>query len=128
MRLLLDTHALIWWAADIGQLSARARDAIENGENEVFASAISAMEIATKVRIGKLEEGRPLATDFMDQIRACGLQPLALTAGHGQLAGSLTIAHKDPFDRMLIAQAMIENMTFVSNERIFDAFGVIRLW
>jgi PIN domain nuclease of toxin-antitoxin system len=127
-RLLLDTHALIWWSFKLERLTPTVRDAIENPENQVFVSAVSAMEIATKVRIGKLEEARPLATHFARQVEARGLTLLDLTASHGELAGGLAIPHQDPFDRLLIAQAQIEQLRLVSNEVRFDTYGVLRLW
>jgi PIN domain nuclease of toxin-antitoxin system len=126
--LLLDTHALIWAAKAPERLGRGARRAIENGENKVFVSAVSAMEIATKYRLGKLPEGEELAKDFVRQVEGHGLVELPLLAAHGQLGGNLPIRHADPFDRMLIAQALIEQMTLVSNENLFDSFGVIRLW
>ena len=127
---LLDTHALIWWAIDstVDRLSPSARRAIEDPDNDVHVSAVTAMEIATKVRIGKLEDGRPLATQFVAQTSARGLLQLPMTAEHGELAGNLLIPHGDPFDRMLIAQAQLERMTLISNEKLFDSFGVVRLW
>ena len=127
-RLLLDTHALIWWTFQLERLSARARDAIENPDNSVFVSAVSAMEIATKVRLGKLDEARPLATGFVRQMAARGLTLLDLTADHGERAGGLAIPHQDPFDRLLIAQAQVEGLRLVSNEVRFDTYGVLRLW
>ena len=105
MRLLLDTHALIWWLAGDPSLSASARAAIAELDNEVFVSAASAWEIATKYRIGKLPQ-----------------------AQHGQTAGSLPGPHRDPFDRMLIAQAMLADLVLVSSEAVFDRYGVRRLW
>jgi PIN domain nuclease of toxin-antitoxin system len=126
--LLLDTHALIWWVFQLERLTPVARDAIEDPDNQVFVSAVSAMEIATKVRLGKLEEARPLATGFVQQIEARGLSLLDLTAGHGERAGGLAIPHQDPFDRLLIAQAQIEQLRLVSNEMRFDTYGVLRLW
>ncbi len=86
------------------------------------------MEIATKNRLGKLPEADMLAADFEAEIEAEGFQGLPITLAHGRLAGSLSIPHKDPFDRLLIAQALTEGMTLVSNEQAFDAFGVTRLW
>jgi PIN domain nuclease of toxin-antitoxin system len=127
-RLLLDTHALIWWSFQLERLTARVREAIEDPDNQIFVSAVSAMEIATKVRIGKLEEARPLATGFVRQIEARGFTTLDLTAEHGELAGGLAIPHQDPFDRLLIAQAQIEQLRLVSNELRFDTYGVLRLW
>ena len=86
------------------------------------------MEIATKFRLGKLPDAQPLALDFEGETEAVGFQPLSLTIHHAQTAGGFPFPHKDPFDRLLIAQAMLEGMTLVSNEVVFDAFGVARLW
>ena len=86
------------------------------------------MEIATKFRLGKLPEAFALARAFADETRAAGFRHLPITVEHAQFAGNLEIAHKDPFDRLLIAQAILEGMVLVSNEAVFDAFGVQRLW
>ena len=128
MKLLLDTHALIWFLAGKDQLSATARDAILDGGNTVLVSAVSAMEVTTKFRLGKLPEAAALAEDFEHQIAIRGFHGLPLDVAHGVLAGSLAIPLKDPFDRLLIAQAQIEKALLVSNEQIFDGFGVRRLW
>ena len=128
MKLLLDTHALIWFLAGKDQLSAVARDAIRDSGNFVLVSAVSAMEITTKFRLGKLPEAAMLAEDFENQIAIRGFHALPLEIVHAVLAGSLAIPHKDPFDRMLIAQAQLEKALLVSNEAIFDGFGVRRLW
>ena len=128
MRLLLDTHALIWWLAGDAQLSTTARSAIEDEGNEVFVSAASAWEVATKHRLGKLPGAGPLAVDFAREVRAQGFAPLPITLEHGQVAGSLAGHHRDPFDRMLVAQAREEKMGLVSIETLFDGFGVTRLW
>jgi PIN domain nuclease of toxin-antitoxin system len=128
LKLLLDTHALLWWVEDHPSLSLQARERLMGGEDDVFVSAVSAMEITTKFRLGKLPEGRRMAEAFEAEVAAEGFQPLPVSLGHAQRAGSLPIAHKDPFDRLLIAQAIIEGMTLVSNERGFDAYGVKRLW
>ena len=118
MRLLLDTHALLWWVAGDRRLPLTARRAID-AASETFASAVSAMEIATKHRLGKLPDGRLLAGDFEAQLLAHGFATLPLTAAHGQLAGNLNIANKDPFDRMLIAQSILDQLPLVSNEEEF---------
>ena len=128
MNLLLDTHALIWFLAGKDRLSRVARDAIADDGNFVFASAVSAMEVTTKFRIGKLPEAELLASDFENQVELRGFRKLPITVAHAQLAGSLPIPHKDPFDRLLIAQAQLERATLVSNEALFDMFGVRRLW
>lgn len=128
MRLLLDTHALIWWLAGDIQVPASARDAIEDHRGSAFLSAASAREIATKVRIGKLPGAAAIATDIPGVILKEGLRPFAVTVEHGQRAGALPRPRRDPFDRMLIAQAMLDNLHLVSIEHAFDAYGVLRLW
>jgi PIN domain nuclease of toxin-antitoxin system len=128
VRLLLDTHTLIWLAEDSPRLGRGAAEAIASEINKVMVSSVSAMEITLKFRLGKLPNAEPLARAFETEISAAGFIPLPVTLTHAALAGSLDIAHKDPFDRLLIAQAMIEDMTLVSNEAIFDGFGVKRLW
>jgi PIN domain nuclease of toxin-antitoxin system len=126
--LLLDTHTLIWAAMAPDKLSRAARAALENGSNIVFVSPVSAMEIASKFRIGKLDVARALALDFVAETETRGFVPLPLTAAHGQRGGNLAIPHQDPFDRLLIAQAQIEQLRLVSNEVRFDTYGVLRLW
>lgn len=128
MRLLLDTHTLIWWLAGDDALSDRARDAIADENNPVAVSAASAMEIATKFRIGKLSQAAILAQNFESIIAEQGFSELAISVHHARLAGEMNIDHKDPFDRLLIAQAQAEDMVLVSNEALFDAFAVKRLW
>lgn len=128
MRILLDTHALLWADLDPDKLPRKVQALLEAFANEVFVSAASAWEITTKVRIGKLPGARLFAAEVPDRIQRLGFQPLAITVEHAQRAGSLPGSHRDPFDRMLIAQAQAENLTLVSNERIFDSYGVRRIW
>ena len=94
----------------------------------MFVSAVSALEVTTKYRLGKLPDAQKLAINFAIDIELDGFTPLTVTVEHCQLAGSLMIPHKDPFDRVLIAQSMLEGMLLVSNEQVFDSFGVSRLW
>lgn len=128
MKLLLDTHALIWWLAGDDMLSRIAREAIADEANSVAVSAASAMEIATKFRIGKLDQAALLAQDFDAIVASQGFAELSITVRHARLAGEMNIPHKDPFDRLLIAQAQVEDMVLVSNEALFDGFAVQRLW
>lgn len=128
MRLLLDTHALIWWLAGDDRLGAAARSAMENPDNPVFVSAVSAMEVATKFRLGKLADAAELALNFAQIVMQNGFLELPLSIGHAARAGSLRADHRDPFDRILIAQAELEQMALISNESLFDAFGIIRIW
>jgi len=127
LRALLDTHALIWWILDKPELPRRVRHRIGQCD-QVFVSAVSAMEVCTKHRIGKLPEAALLAKEFGPRVAIAGLIELPLSARHAQLAGNLNIAAKDPFDRMLIAQSLLEGLPLVSNEASFDHFGVSRLW
>jgi PIN domain nuclease of toxin-antitoxin system len=128
LKLLLDTHALIWWLAGDEALSRRAREAIADEANSVAVSAASAMEVATKFRIGKLPDAALLAQEFEAIISDQGFTELAITVHHARLAGDMNISHKDPFDRLLIAQAQAEDMVLVSNEALFDSFAVQRVW
>lgn len=128
LRLLLDTHALIWWLAGDGALSSRAQEAISDEANSIAVSAASAMEVATKYRIGKLPNAALLARDFEAIVADQGFDELPITVHHARVAGEMKIEHKDPFDRLLIAQAQSEDMVLVSNETLFDDFAVNRLW
>lgn len=128
MRLLLDTHAFIWWLGNHPCLSVVARAAVVDRSNHVHVSAATAWEITTKYRLGKLPGAVLVAADVAPQIVAEGFAELPVTVTHGQHAGALQVAHKDPFDRTLVAQALIEDMALVSNEALFDTYGVRRVW
>lgn len=128
MQLLLDTHAFLWWLAGDDALSVAARTAIADDGNGVFISAASAWEITTKHRIGKLRGVGAIIADLDRAIADQGFSGLPISVRHGQVAGALPGPHCDPFDRMLIAQAMLENLVLVSNEQPFDAYGVRRFW
>lgn len=109
-------------------LSKSARNLIEQESNISLVSAVSAWEIATKVRLGRLPAAADLVQDFVDDLRRERMEILAVSAEHGIRAGLLPGPHKDPFDRMLIAQALSENLPIVSNDRALDGYGVRRLW
>ena len=129
MRILLDTHALLWWLAGDPHLSEVAKATIGYETNQVFVSAASAWEVATKHRLGKLPEAGPLAVDFGREMKSQGFGELPISWGHAQVAGALPGHHRDPFDRMLIAQAREEKLALVSNEEVFDSYdGVTRIW
>ena len=128
LRVLLDTHAFLWWIADSRRLSITAYDAIFESENTVFVSAATAWEVAIKYRLCKLPEAEAMTHDIIDAIAYQGFSELPITVEHGDLAGSLFVHHRDPFDRMLIAQAMTDNLVLVCNEALFDRYGVRRLW
>ena len=128
MRFLLDTHALLWWLTGDRSLSDPARKLLSRSGNTVVVSAASAWEIATKARLGKL----PIPLDLVDGLARSleqeGFESLPVSLDHGVRAGLLPGPHKDPFDRMLIAQAQAENVPIVSKDAVFDAYGVRRLW
>lgn len=128
MRALLDTHALLWWLSDDPALSKPARKFIAETKNTVIVSAASAWEIATKVRLGKLSTATELAADFVSFVGREGFELLPISPDHAIRAGLLPGPHKDPFDRMLIAQAQAEGVPVVTNEIVFDAYGVRRIW
>lgn len=128
MRLLLDTHTLLWWLDGDRRMSRRARALAGRDANEVFVSAASAWEITTKWRLGKLPGAADVAADVAGAVASQAFLPLAISLAHAQLAGQLTTTHRDPFDRMLAAQALVEGLPIVSNDEAFDLFGVIRLW
>ena len=128
MRVLLDTHAFLWWVADSTKLSASAHRAIGDEDNDVFVSAASAWEIATKYRLGKLPGAEALAVDIVGTISDQGFEKLPIGVEDAARAGALPGIHRDPFDRVLIAQAMRRNLVLISNESRFDQYGVRRLW
>jgi PIN domain nuclease of toxin-antitoxin system len=128
LRCLLDTHTLIWWMTSDSHLSKAANEMIGDTATTPVVSAVSAWEIATKVRLGRLPAAASLVHDFAADLTRLGIEILAVTAGHGIRAGLLPGPHRDPFDRMLIAQALSENIPIVSNDRALDAYGVFRLW
>ncbi len=127
MNLLLDTHTLLWFLAGDERVRPEVRALIADLAAEVYVSAASAWEVASKARLGKLNAGL-LAQDFAAEVARQGFVPLPVTLAHGHRAGSLPGPHKDPFDRMLIAQAQAEDLHLVSNERVFDRYGVVRVW
>ena len=128
MRLLLDTHTLIWWMTDDDRLPASTRFVIEQEENTSVASAASAWEMAIKVRIGRLPAAAGLVQSFVAELLRARIEILAMTADHAITAGSLPGPHRDPFDRMLIAQSQMEGLVIVSNDAAFDDYDVRRIW
>ena len=128
MRALLDTHAFLWWIADSARLSGTAHDAIADETNEIAVSAASAWEIATKYRLGKLPGGAVVAVDVVGQIAGQGFADMPISVADAERAGRLPGPHRDPFDRMLIAQALTSDLTVVSIDEVFDVYGVNRLW
>lgn len=119
-HLLLDTHVVLWWLDGATRLGADTRTAIEKPDNYVAVSSITAFEIATKKKLGKLRVPDDLAT----QLEANAFDELPVTVGHGLAAGDLPPHHRDPFDRLLIAQARLENLTLVTADRSLADYDV----
>ena len=121
MRLLLDTHVLLWWLADDRKLSKNARAIIANPDNEVLVSSASLWEISIKTALGQLEVEMD---DLEDAISRNGFRSLPIGFRHALTAGRLPLAHRDPFDRMLVAQAAVEELRLVSHDRVFERHGL----
>ena len=128
MRALLDTHALLWWLDGDRRLSQRARRLIGSDETTVLVSAASAWEICTKFRLGKLPGDAAVATDVAGCLGGQGFTQLPITIDHAQRAGSLPGPHRDPFDRMLIAQSQAEDLPLVTIDPVFGQYGVKVIW
>ncbi len=128
MRLLLDTHTFLWWLDGDRRLSPKARKHIADQRHVILISAASAWEITTKARLGKLPGALDVAADVAGAAAGQGFAALDITILHAQRAGRLPGDHRDPFDRMLIAQAQLEDVPIVSNEAVFDAYRVNRIW
>ncbi len=128
MRLLLDTHAFLWWVTDAPQLSRAARAAIADPVHEVLVSAASAWEIATKQRLGKLSGVPEASLRFNELVLAGGFVHLAVDHRHAVRAGVFQVDHRDPFDRMLAAQCELERCTLVTLDPAFALFGTQTLW
>lgn len=128
MRLLLDTHTLLWWFTDDPMLSPVARAAITADDNALFASAASAWEVATKQRLGKLGGVRAAAERWPERLAANGITSVPITTAHALRAGGFAAAHRDPFDRMLAAQAELEGLTLVTVDPAFAGFPCRVMW
>ena len=126
MPVLLDTHTLLWWAYGDPRLSSRAQHAILN--DQVYVSAASAFEIAIKFALGKLPHAASVAADVRAYAESQQFRCLAIEFAHAERAGALPGPARDPFDRLLVAQSIIEDLDLVSNEKPFDAYPIRRLW
>jgi len=128
LRLLIDTHALLWFLAGEERMPRAARALIADAGNQNIVSAASGWEIATKFRLGKLPSAASIAADIEGNLLRLGFEVLAIAMRHAQHAGALPGAHRDPFDRLLAAQAQLEGLAIVSGDAVFERFGVRRLW
>ena len=120
-RFLLDTHTLLWWLNDSPQLGPRCREMIRNDRNQVFVSAATTWEISIKMAIGKLRAPEDMDSVVEDE----GFSKLPISLYHGQLAGSLPAHHRDPFDRMLIAQAQAEGLILITADENISLYNLL---
>lgn len=128
MRLLLDTHTFLWWLADDPALSEPARSAIANSRNECFLSMASCWELAMKCSLGKLRLSQPVERFIPDQLSENGFQLLPIEFRHVAKVETLPFHHRDPFDRLLVGQALVEKMTIVSVDAVLAEYGVRCIW
>jgi PIN domain nuclease of toxin-antitoxin system len=128
VNLLLDTHALLWSVSAPGRLSALARDVLSDRANRVVVSSASAWEIAIKHRLGRFPEAAILLDRFHDHLRTARIENLPISLDHALAAGALSGPHKDPFDRMLIAQARLEDLAIVTADPVFRAYEARIVW
>jgi PIN domain nuclease of toxin-antitoxin system len=127
--LLLDTHAFVWAISNPGRLGDAARAGVEDPVNRLFVSAATAWELATKTRLGRFPAAEPIVAQYRELVAALGAQELAVTSAHALRAGGLRWDHRDPFDRMLAAQASLEHATLVTRDGAFAALpGIDVVW
>jgi len=128
MKLLLDTHTLIWISLDPGRINPQTLSTMKDPMNEIYFSAVSTWEMAIKIRIGKMEVPGGLALFVAKALEEIAASPLSVTLAHTLLLESLPLHHSDPFDRLLVSQCLFENMPIISIDAKLDAYGVTRIW
>jgi PIN domain nuclease of toxin-antitoxin system len=128
MNILLDTHAFLWFIAGSDELSVTARELIEDENNRIFLSAASLWEMAIKVSLEKLTLNEPFETLIPEQLSQNGIEILNINTAHAAKIIQLPFHHRDPFDRLLIAQALVEDMSLISIDETFDAYEIKRIW
>ena len=128
MRILIDTHVVIWTFLVRKRISAKVRDLMQSTDSQIFVSAASAWEIAIKLRLGKLEFDEELLREFDNRISQIGWKSVPITSAHGVAAAALPRGHSDPFDRLLAAQTQIERLTLVSIDKQYLRLGVEPIW
>ncbi|MEP6519131.1 type II toxin-antitoxin system VapC family toxin [Microcoleus vaginatus] len=128
MRLLLDTHAFIWYTTDSSRLTATGRSLIDNGENDILLSTASVWEMAIKHSIGRLTFSMPFMEFIKQQLAVNRIDILEITFDHIEVVASLPLHHRDPFDRLIIAQSVAEQIPILSVDAIFDAYAIARVW
>lgn len=129
-RLLLDTHTFLWWINNsyVHLLSRKVQTLLSDDNNQLYLSMASIWEIAVKVSIGKLNLSQPLETFLANQLETNNVNLLNITLPHAVRVATLPLHHRDPFDRLLVAQSLVEDLPLLSKDDMFDAYGVVRLW
>jgi PIN domain nuclease of toxin-antitoxin system len=122
--MILDTHIFLWWLFDDPRLSPHLRESLGDPDRLILVSSATVWEIATKYRLGKLPQAGEVAADVPGWIVKAGFSPLPISPVHAQLAGSWHHVHRDPFDRMLAAQAKLENLPLATNDAVLKSFGI----
>ena len=128
MRLLLDTHSFLWFVGGDPRLGEKARALIEDETNQLFLSVASLWEMAIKISLGKLSLGQPFEVLVPQQLQENAIILLDITIDHTALVAKLPFHHRDPFDRLLVAQAMVERLSIISGDPLFEAYAVSRIW
>ena len=128
MKVLIDTHVLLWWLVDDGRLTRRARQILANGDSEVYFSAASSWEISIKVGLGRLTLPDPPRVFIPAVLREQSIRPLGITHSHALAVAELPPHHRDPFDRMLVAQAQLEKLAIVSGDPLLRRYKVKVAW
>ena len=128
MKVLLDTHSFLWWVTDDRRLSPRAREIMSGGENRLFFSAASAWEIAIKARLGRLAISEPVATFLPAQLAENAIEGLPIAVSHALHVYSLPDHHRDPFDRLPVAQSQIENLPILTRDPLIAHYAVETIW
>ena len=126
IKYLIDTHIFLWWIFDDPKLNTVCRDLIKNPEHQILVSSVTPWEIATKYRIGKLPEGEQIISQYSQLLTQAKFLELPITSTPAIRAGSLPIAHRDPFDRMIMAQAELENIPVITYDKAFQT-GLIQI-
>jgi len=128
MKVLTDTQSIIWFSLNNPRLSKTARETLEHSENDCYVSMASFWEMSIKMNLGKLEMEGLTLEDFMDKVQANNFLNLSIRRDHILVNGQLPLHHRDPFDRLIISQALFEQMSIVSNDQAFDNYPIQRIW
>lgn len=127
MTYLLDTHVVLWWFGTERRIAPDVRRALADPDQHLLVSSVSAIEASTKLQVGKLDDAREVVEGWGEHVQRMGASDIAMTTTHGLLAGSLNWTHRDPFDRMLAAQALIGNLTLVTTDKAFRTLPGLKL-